>query len=171
MELCALEFATEIPLFRRRFSVSIVIAMDTSSTPPESEQPQPPVQPVVPDPARAEANARAWAMWCHLSSLAGFVVPFGNVVGPLIIWQVKKAEFPVVDEHGRESLNFQLSLLIYLFAGGIAAFALSFVCIGILLIPLLGAAWLAGVILSIIAGIKANEGGHYQYPLNLRLVK
>ena len=56
-------------------------------------------------------------MWCHMTALSGLFVPFGNLIGPLIIWQMKRHEFPSVDEHGKESLNFQLSALIYLIGG------------------------------------------------------
>lgn len=141
---------------------------DSGSPPPPGAGPVPPVQPL---PRSSESTARMWAMWCHMSSLAGLVFPFGQVVGPLVIWQMKKGEFPLVDEHGRESLNFQLSALIYLVAGAIAAFIWSLFCFGFLLFPLLGVIWLGSIILSIVAGVKANDGGFYRYPLNLRLVK
>jgi uncharacterized protein len=111
-----------------------------------------------------------WAMWCHMSALAGLIVPFGNLIGPLIIWQMKRSEFPSVEEHGKESLNFQLSILIYLLGGGIAAFVLSFFCIGFLLLPILGVVWLGSIVLAIIGGIKANDGILYRYPLTLRLI-
>jgi len=58
--------------------------------------------------------SRNWAMGCHLAVLAVYMgIPFGNILGPLIIWLVKKDEFPLVDEQGKESLNFQISMLIY----------------------------------------------------------
>ena len=110
-------------------------------------------------------------MWCHMSALAGFVVPFGNLIGPLIVWQMKRNEFPTIDEHGKESLNFQLSVLIYLLAGGVAAFVLSFLCIGFLLVPVLLVIGVAGLVFAVIGGIKANEGVLYRYPLTLRLIK
>src|ERR1043165_7467600 len=108
-----------------------------NTTPPEPSA-APPVHPV-PTPSVAivsEKDARMWAMWCHLSALSGFVgIPFGNVVGPLIIWQLKKDQIPSPEAHGKEAVNFQLSFLIYLVAGGVAAFVGSFICIGFLLIP------------------------------------
>ena len=115
--------------------------------------------------------ARTWAMWCHLSALAGLVVPFGNLIGPLIVWQMKRNEVPSVEEHGKEALNFQLSVLIYLLGGGVAAVVLSWLCIGFLLFPILGVVWIGGIVLAIIAGIKANDGVLYRYPLTLRLIK
>ena len=110
-------------------------------------------------------------MWCHLTALAGLVVPFGNVIGPLVIWQMKRQEFPSVDEHGKEALNFQLSVLIYLLGGGVVAVIGMFLCIGWLLLPVLVAIHFGALILSVIAGIKANDGVAYKYPMNLRLVK
>jgi len=110
-------------------------------------------------------------MWCHLSALSGYFVPGGNILGPLLIWQLKKDQFPILNEHGREAVNFHLSILIYLIGGGIAAFVGTFFCIGFLLFPALGVIAVAALIFSIIAGTKANEGIVYQYPMNLRLIK
>ena len=110
-------------------------------------------------------------MLCHLSALAGYVVPFGNVLGPLLVWQTKKNEFPSVEVHGKAALNFQLTVLIALFVGIIAAVLLSFVCIGFLLFPVVIGIALCGLIFAIIAGIKANNGEAYRYPWSLTLVK
>ena len=110
-------------------------------------------------------------MWCHMSALAGLVVPFGNLIAPFIIWQMKRNEFPSVEEHGKESLNFQLSVLIY-FLGGSALAAIGMIfCIGWILVPVLIALHLGALVLAVIAGIKANDGVLYRYPLNLRLIK
>lgn len=147
--------------------------MDTGIPPESSSLPEsnpPLVSPLAP-PASLEKDARTWAMWCHLSALSGYIVPMGNILGPLIIWQLKKDQFQEVDRHGREALNFQLSVLIYLLGGGVVAVLLSFFCIGFLLIPALAAVGIAALVLSIIAGVKASEGQFYEYPLNLRLIK
>ena len=126
--------------------------------------PTPPVQ------TPNESQARTWNMLCHLSALAGFIIPFGNILGPLLIWQIKKGEFPSVDTHGKAALNFQITVTIAAFVGVVVAFVLSFVCVGWLLFPLVIAIGLAGLIFAIIAGIKANEGKDYQYPYSLKLV-
>jgi len=110
-------------------------------------------------------------MACHLSALAGFILPFGNVLGPLLVWQLKKNEIPEIDPHGKASLNFQLTVLIVTLIAGLIAFLLSFVCIGFLLIPVVILLPLAGMILAIIAGIKANNGEPYDYPYMWELVK
>ena len=130
----------------------------------------PPQSPPLATPGN-DRQARTWNMLCHLSALAGYIIPFGNVLGPLLIWQIKKNEFPSVDEHGKAALNFQLTVLIALVAGGVAAFLLSFVCIGFLLIPVIIAIALCGLIFSIIAGIKASNGEAYRYPWSLTLIK
>ena len=125
-----------------------------------------------PSPTTPNPDAhRAWDMWCHITALAGLIIPFGNVIGPLVIWQMKRNEFPSVDEHGKESLNFQLSILIYVLAGTVLAVLGTVVCIGWLLIPVLIALHFGGLILAVIAGLKANDGVFYRYPLSLRLIK
>jgi len=110
-------------------------------------------------------------MLCHLSALAGFVIPFGNILGPLLVWQVKKHEIPSVEVHGKAALNFQLSVLVAMVVSVTAAVLLSFFCVGFLLIPVVMLIGLAGLIFAIIAGIKANNGEDYKYPFSLELVK
>ena len=108
-------------------------------------------------------DEKMWGMLCHLSALAGFVIPFGNIIAPLVIWILKKEEFPFVDDQGKEALNFQISITIYFVIGII----LVFVAIGIVILPLIG---LFALIMIIVASIKANDGVKYRYPLTIRLV-
>ena len=110
------------------------------------------------------AEERQWGMFAHLAALAGFVIPFGNVIGPLVIWQIKKAEMDFVDDQGKEALNFQITVIIA-FA---VAFLLSFILIGFLLMPIIG---IGALVLVIVASIKANGGEPYRYPINWRLIK
>ena len=114
---------------------------------------------------------RTWAMLCHLSALAGLICPFGNIIGPLVVWLIKKDEMPIVNEYGKESLNFQISMTIYLIAGGILAALLSVLVVGVLLFPILGLIGLADLVLVIIASVQANQGVAYKYPLSLHLIK
>lgn len=112
-----------------------------------------------------DKQARIWGMLCHLTALLGMIgIPLGNVLGPLIIWLVKKNTYPFVNEQGRESLNFQLSMTIY----AIAAALLIFVKIGMPLLLLV-----AGInfILILIASIRAFNGETYTYPLAIRLIR
>jgi len=110
-----------------------------------------------------QKQERTWGMLCHLSALAAFIFPLGNIFGPLIVWLVKKDESPFVDDQGKESLNFQISFTIYC----IFAAILSVILIGFILLIALGIAFL---ILVIIAAVKANEGEEFRYPFTIRLV-
>jgi uncharacterized Tic20 family protein len=133
--------------------------MDTLSTQPS---PAPTMSPAPAAPPKRDENL--WAMFCHLSALAGFVIPLGNVIGPLVIWMVKKDEYALVADQGKEALNFQISMTIYY----IVAIILIIVIIGILL--LIGLA-VFSLIMTIIAMVKANEGVAYRYPLCIRFIK
>jgi len=109
-------------------------------------------------------DARQWAMFCHFAAFLGMVFPFGNLLGPLIVWQLKKETDPFVDDQGKEALNFQITVALAM----LVCFLLMFVVIGVFLIWIVG---VAALVLTIIAGIKANEGRAYRYPFCLRLVK
>ncbi len=112
----------------------------------------------------ATRDEKIWAMFCHLSFFAIFIIPFlGNILGPLIIWLIKKDEFPLVNDQGKESINFQISMTIYFFISIIFCF----VAIGI---PILIAILFFDPIFTIIAAVKANEGVPYRYPLTIRLI-
>jgi hypothetical protein len=138
-------------------------------------QAPPPVTPAgssPPAPLDPESRARTWNMLCHLSALAGFIgIPLGNVLGPLLVWQIKKNEFPSVDVHGKAALNFQLTVLLGVVAAASAGLVLSFICIGFLLFFVALAIGLAGLILAIVAGVKANNGEDYRYPYRIEFVK
>jgi len=112
----------------------------------------------------AEQNTRTWNMLCHLSALAGFILPFGNILGPLIVWQLKKNEIPSVELHGKDSLNFQITVTLAI----LICIPLMFLLIGFVLAPLIG---IASLVFLVLAGIKANNGEPYSYPFSLKLVK
>jgi uncharacterized Tic20 family protein len=110
-------------------------------------------------------NTRTWIVLCHASALLGLFFHFlGHIFGPLIVWLLKRGESAEIDAHGKESLNFQLSMLIY----DAVAVLLCFVLIGI---PILIGLWILNIILVIIASIKASEGQLYRYPLTIRFLK
>ena len=111
-----------------------------------------------------QKDSRMWSMFCHLSTLLGLVVPLGNIFGPLLIWQIKKDEFPETIHHGKEALNFQISMTIYLIVSGILVLLL----IGIAFLIILG---ILDIVFTIIAAVKANEGVRYRYPMTIRFVK
>ncbi len=112
----------------------------------------------------ANSEERTWAMFAHLSALGGHIVPFGHVILPLVIWMIKKDQFPLVDVEGKESINFQISISIY----AAVAFVLVFVFVGILILPLL---YLFDLVAVIIASIKTYEGNSFRYPLTIRFLK
>ena len=116
------------------------------------------------------ATEKNLAIFCHLSALIGGVVfsavglPVGNILGPLLIWLWKKDTMPMVNEHGKAALNFQITVSILFLACMLTFF---------LLLPILVAiaVGIAALILTIIATIKASNGELYRYPFSLRLIK
>lgn len=103
-------------------------------------------------------------MAAHLSAFSGHFIPFGHIIGPLVVWFLKKDELPLVDDQGREALNFQIAMTIY-FA---IATALCFLLIGFFILPVL---WLFDIIVVVIAAVRANEGVEYRYPFTIRFVR
>ena len=122
----------------------------------------PPPGAAAPPPTNRDENM--WAMFCHLSALSGIIIPFGHIIGPLVIWLIKKDEFALVNDQGKEALNFQISMTIYL----LVSVVLIIVLIGIVM--LIGLV-IFDIIVTIIAMVKANEGVPYRYPLCIRFIK
>jgi uncharacterized Tic20 family protein len=104
-------------------------------------------------------------MLCHYAAFFWLLVPMiGNVIGPLIVWQLKKDLDPFVDAQGKEALNFQITYSVAMMICGLLAWVL----IGF---PLMLLVSITALVLTIIAGIKANEGQAYRYPFSWRLIK
>ena len=114
------------------------------------------------DPVNKEE--RTWGMLCHLLALSGFLIPFGSIIGPLVIWLIKKDEMEFVNDQGKESINFQLTMLIAFIISAI----LMLIAIGVLLMAILA---VFDVVVIIIASIKANDGIRYRYPYAIRFLK
>lgn len=112
-----------------------------------------------------DKEAYTWGMLCHLAALSLFVgIPFGHLIGPLVVWLIKKDHYPFVDDQGKEALNFQISMTIY----GIISGVLCLILIGfLLLIALL----VLEIVLVIIATVNASKGELYRYPLTIRFIK
>ncbi len=109
-------------------------------------------------------DERLWGMLCHLLSFSGYLIPFGSLLGPLVVWMVKKDEMPFVDDQGKESLNFQLTMLIAVIVSAILMLVLiGFVLLGVLII--------FQIVVVIMAAIKANDGVKYRYPYTIRFIK
>jgi uncharacterized Tic20 family protein len=118
-----------------------------------------------------EANApmsqteRNWGMACHLAAFAGFIIPVGGgLLGPLVVYLIKHHEFPFVDDQGKESLNFQITMVIAYAISGLLVLA----GIGVVL---LAAASIYEIVMIVIASVQASNGVWYRYPVYLRLIR
>ena len=110
-----------------------------------------------------DKEARQWAMMLHLSQLAGFAIPFGGLILPILIWQLKKEEMPELDVHGRIVMNWIISETIYT----IISIVLIFVVVGFFLfIPLA----IIAIVFPIMGAVKANEGQTWKYPLSINFL-
>lgn len=133
------------------------------------------------------SNARTWGMLCHLAALAGFVVPFGHVFGPLIVWLIKKEEDSFIDAQGKESLSFQVSWTMYAAIVGItlniihswvlasstnSSNFLLWIALIVFLLPILVIILvILLLILVIFAAVKAKKGEFYYYPFTIRFLR
>lgn len=117
---------------------------------------------VAPQPQQEE---RTWAALCHAAAFATFLLPsFGSIIGPLVVWLVKKDTSPFVNDQGREAMNFQLSVFIYVIISAI----LCIILIGWLLLLALGVFWLIEVI---VASVNASNGIAHRYPMTIQFIK
>lgn len=112
----------------------------------------------------SDSDARMWAMLTHLSALTGMFTLIGSLVGPILVWQIQKEKSAFIDFHGKEAVNFNITIAI---AAGIS-FVLMILLIGIVLLWIVGAVWL---VFTVIAAIKANNGEYYRYPISIRFIK
>ncbi|WNG37634.1 DUF4870 domain-containing protein [Archangium minus] len=112
------------------------------------------------------AEEKQWAMLAHVLTLAPYVIamPFIGFVGPLVIRSTKGAQSGWVDNHAKESLNFQITLLI----GYVVSLVTACIGVGLVLGVVIA---LFGLVMTIIAGIKAYNGEVFRYPATLRLIK
>src|SRR5262252_3824989 len=110
-------------------------------------------------------DVRTWNVLCHATALVGFLVPWaGHILGPLIVWLAKRGDSPEIDEHGKESLNFQISMLIY----NVIAALLCLVLIGFFFLAVL---WVLNAVFVIVASIQASDGKFYRYPITIRFIQ
>ena len=120
----------------------------------------PPVTPATPT-----ENERTWGMLAHLSALVGLVFPLvGNILGPLLVWLTKRDQSAFIAAHAKEALNFNITVTL----AGVVCLFLALIFIGFLLGMALFIAWL---VMTLVAAIRASEGVPYHYPLSLRLIK
>lgn len=115
----------------------------------------------------ASPEEKNWAMISHIASFAALIplIPLiGMVLGPLLVWLLKKEDMPLVAQNGVEALNFNITM----FIAYCVAFVLCFILIGI---PILFGLIIFHFIVTILAAIKASEGGVYKYPFSMKLVR
>lgn len=130
---------------------------DTTSTPAPSV------------PATLSNDERTWALIGHLSAFSAFVTGIGCILGPLIVWLIKRDTLPFAGEQAKEALNFNITVALAF----VALWGLTFITFGIGIVltgPLMLVLGIGWIVLTIIAAIKANEGVAYRYPMTLRLV-
>src|SRR5207248_4369954 len=131
--------------------------METS---PSSSPPFPP-----PVNISAIANVRSWCAFIHASALLGVVLHFpGHLLPPLILWLIKRDEASELDAHGKEAVNFQISMLLY----NLVAAVFCLVLVGFVFLAIL---WVLNTILVIIAAIQASDGKFYRYPMTIRFIQ
>lgn len=109
------------------------------------------------------SDERTWGILTHAAAFAGFAVPLGNILGPLLVWLIKKDESRFVDANGKQALNFQITWTIFI----VIALLTLLIGIGLLLVPIVMLAWL---VLVVLAMIRASEEQVYDYPLTIDLV-
>ena len=128
-----------------------------------------PAQPELPATVQS-SDERLWALIGHLSAFSAFITGIGCILGPLIVWLVKRDTLPFAADQAKEALNFNITLAIAFAV--LVVFTVVTLGIGVLIAWPIGAVLFVGwIVLTIIAAIKANEGVAYRYPFTLRLVK
>jgi len=109
-------------------------------------------------------SANQWALVLHLSQYAGFIVPLGGFIAPIVIWQVKKEDVPGLDEHGKNIANWLVSSFVYAAVCGLLTIVLiGFV--GLFVIAIMAVAF------PLIGALKANDGEAWKYPLTIAFFK
>ncbi len=103
---------------------------------------------------------RNWAMLCHISTFAGYIMPLGGILGPLILWLSRKDQSEWIDYNGKQALNFQLSILLYMFL----TIPLIFIVVGI---PIMVFLVFLEIVCVSIASIKSARGEVYRYPISI----
>ncbi len=121
---------------------------------------------------------RNWAPWVHISALASFVVPLGNILGPLVCWLITKERSAFLNDQGKQALNFQIAVTIaagILFVIGMVSMVLFILVVPFLIAILafiaMSVVILVGLIFAVVGGIQASRGVWYRYPVSFQFVK
>ena len=136
------------------------------NTPPPIPENHPPVVP------SSTTSDNSLAVVMHLLGFSWFVFPFyGNILGPLVLWLIKRGDSSYLDRVGREVLNFQISFSIYISATLAVGTVLLIFLVGILFYLLAAAIWVAWIVLMIVGAVKTSNGEEYKYPFIIRLLQ
>jgi hypothetical protein len=107
---------------------------------------------------------RTWGAIAHLAGLAGYLIPFGSILAPLLVWKTKGPQSSFVADQAKESLNFQISMTLFIIIGAILA-------AGVIGIPLLLLLPLVNLVAVIVAAVRAGEGVQYRHRACWRFVE
>lgn len=110
---------------------------------------------------------KQWTIAIHLSGLCGLFIPLGNILGPLVIWLIKKDESPLIDAHGKAAVNFQISYAIYI---AICIVLMFTIILTIIAIPALVVIGVLNIVFAIVAAVQADKGNLYDYPFTIKFV-
>lgn len=121
-------------------------------------------------------SERNWATGCHIATLAIYLgIPFGNILGPLLIWLFKRNEYELVDDQGKEVLNFQISLMIYglvlAVLGTLFFVTLILMPLSVVLLVVFGFLLLFSLVMTVVGALRASNGIAYRYPITMRIIK
>ena len=136
----------------------------------DNTQQEPTSPPPVPEsnaalPSELSSEEKNMGMFCHLAALSGYVgLPVGWLLGPLLIWLIKKETMPFVDQEGKKAINFQISILIY----SAVSIVLCVIFIGFFL---LAGLVILNLVMVITNAIKASNGEETRYPLSINFLK
>ncbi len=111
-----------------------------------------------------DKEIRMWAAITHIAAFSFFIIPFGNIFGPLSIWAIKREHSSFIDLHGKEAINFQISVTIYAIVAG-------FLFIFLIGIPMLLLVLFLAFVFPIIAAVRALDGEYFYYPMTITFIK
>ncbi len=116
---------------------------------------------------------KTYAVLMHLSVLAHLVLPYISLAIPIIMWLTRKDRSVFIDDHGREAINFQISVTIYSFVLPIIGVIIMFLTLGlgvILLIPLVFLPYVLAIVGMVMAIVRTNKGEYFRYPMTIRFL-
>lgn len=135
------------------------------------ESKEPAQEPVKESVQESTEDFKPWGMemnqFCllmHLSQFASYIVPAAGLVLPIVMWSTNKDKSEIIDQHGKNILNWMISSVIYI----VISMILMLVLIGFVTIF---AVLICTIVFSVIGAIKANDGQVYKYPLTITFIK